>query len=161
MNLAQLNKIKSFRTLNNPQKKIKKNKKVMTIAQKNKNNWKNNNNKNPQPINLMTSKKLKKTSIKIIVMLHKKFNLKAKNNLKNKFSNNSLRNLFRFKQILINYLKMKLNLILMLYKYKEAQVRKTRPLHPFHYLNNQNQKNKRVPIFYQLKHLCNRSLEIS
>ena len=46
MNLAPLNKIKSFRHLNNPHKKIKKNRKVMSMAQKNKNNWKINNNKN-------------------------------------------------------------------------------------------------------------------
>ena len=45
VNLVQLNKMKSFRRPNNLQEKIKKNKKAMSIAQKNKNNWKNNYNK--------------------------------------------------------------------------------------------------------------------
>ena len=109
----------------------------------------------------MISKKLKKISTKIIIILHKKYNLNAENNLKNKLSNNSLRNLFHFKQILINFLRTKQNLIPTLNKYQEAQVRETQSLHMFHYLNNQNQKNKRVLLLNQLNYLCNKSLERS
>lgn len=109
----------------------------------------------------MISKKLKKMSTKIIIILHKKCNLNAKNNPKNKLSNNNLRNLFHFKQILINVLRMKQNLIPTLNKYQEAQAREIRSLHQFHYLNNQNKKNKRVLLFYQLNYLCNKSLERS
>ena len=109
----------------------------------------------------MTSKKLNKMSTKIIIILHIKCNLNADNNLKNKLSSNSLRNLFHFKLILINFLGTKQNLIPRLNKYQEAQFREIWSLHLFHYLNNQNKKNKRVLQFNQLNYICNKSSERS